>query len=89
MILDCVGGPYLTKNVDALAIDGRLFIIGMQGGPKGELNLATVLAKRLTVAGILYFLDLGVFVLGTIVRDLNIWFWDFLATSCESVYNMI
>jgi NADPH:quinone reductase-like Zn-dependent oxidoreductase len=79
----------LTKNVDALAIDGRLFIIGMQGGPKGELNLATVLAKRLTVAGILYFLDLGVFVLGTIVRDLNIWFWDFLATSCESVYNMI
>jgi len=51
VILDCVGGPYLTKNVDALAIDGRLFIIGMQGGPKGELNLATVLAKRLTVAG--------------------------------------
>ena len=67
MILDCVGGPYLTKNVDALAVDGRLFIIGLQGGPKGELNLATVLSRRLTVAGILYPLDLGVRILRTIV----------------------
>lgn len=69
MILDVVGGSYLTKNVDALAIDGRLFIIGMQGGTKGELNLGTVLARRLTVAGILYPLDLGVFILGPLYEN--------------------
>ena len=51
VILDCVGGPYLGKNVDCLAFDGRLFIIGLQGGIKGELTLNTILFKRLTVQG--------------------------------------
>lgn len=51
VILDCVGGAYLSKNVDCLAFDGRLFIIGLQGGIKGELALATILFKRLTVQG--------------------------------------
>ncbi|KAG0598625.1 hypothetical protein M758_12G089000 [Ceratodon purpureus] len=51
VILDCVGGAYLSKNVDCLAFDGRLFIIGLQGGIKGELTLNTILFKRLTVTG--------------------------------------
>lgn len=49
MILDIMGAKYLTRNVDALAVNGRLAIIGLQGGVKAELNLATLLAKRAAV----------------------------------------
>ena len=41
-----MGAAYLDRNVDALAADGRLVIIGMQGGVKAELNIAKLLAKR-------------------------------------------
>jgi len=50
VILDIMGAKYLQRNVDALAVNGRLVIIGLQGGVKGELNLATLLAKRAAVA---------------------------------------
>ena len=46
VILDNMGAAYLEKNVDALAIEGRLVIIGMQGGTKGQLNIAKLLNKR-------------------------------------------
>jgi putative PIG3 family NAD(P)H quinone oxidoreductase len=46
VILDIMGASYLDRNVDALAPDGRLVIIGMQGGIKGELNIAKLLGKR-------------------------------------------
>jgi putative PIG3 family NAD(P)H quinone oxidoreductase len=46
VILDNMGASYLGRNVDALATEGRLVIIGMQGGVKGELNIAKLLAKR-------------------------------------------
>ena len=46
VILDIMGASYLDRNVDALAPDGRLVIIGMQGGVKGELNVAKLLGKR-------------------------------------------
>ena len=46
MILDIMGAAYLDRNVDALATDGRLVIIGMQGGVKAELNIGKLLAKR-------------------------------------------
>ena len=46
VILDNMGAAYLSRNVDALATGGRLVVIGMQGGVKGELNLATLLGKR-------------------------------------------
>ncbi|MER5947407.1 NAD(P)H-quinone oxidoreductase [Streptomyces sp. NPDC001904] len=46
VILDNMGAKYLNRNVDALAVNGRLAIIGMQGGVKGELNIATLLGKR-------------------------------------------
>lgn len=49
VILDIMGAKYLNANVDALAVDGRLVIIGMQGGTTGELNIATLLGKRATV----------------------------------------
>jgi putative PIG3 family NAD(P)H quinone oxidoreductase len=50
VILDNMGAKYLTRNVDALATEGRLVIIGMQGGSKGELDIATLLRKRAAVA---------------------------------------
>ena len=46
VILDNMGAKYLERNVSALAPDGRIVIIGMQGGIKAELNLATLLGKR-------------------------------------------
>lgn len=46
VILDIMGASYLDHNVDALAKDGRLVIIGMQGGVKGDLNIGKLLAKR-------------------------------------------
>ncbi len=46
VILDNMGAKYLSRNLDALAIEGRLVIIGMQGGSKAELDIATLLRKR-------------------------------------------
>ncbi|GAA0265075.1 NAD(P)H-quinone oxidoreductase [Cryptosporangium japonicum] len=49
VILDNMGAKYLPRNVDALATGGRLVVIGMQGGAKGELNLGALLQKRASV----------------------------------------
>ncbi|SFE23400.1 putative NAD(P)H quinone oxidoreductase, PIG3 family [Actinacidiphila alni] len=49
VILDIMGAKYLGRNVDTLAVNGRLVIIGLQGGVSGELNLATLLSKRAAV----------------------------------------
>ena len=46
VILDNMGAKYLMRNVDSLADGGRLVIIGMQGGVRAELNIATLLRKR-------------------------------------------
>lgn len=46
VILDNMGAKYLGRNVEALATEGRLVIIGMQGGTRGELDIATLLRKR-------------------------------------------
>ncbi|MGY0005171.1 NAD(P)H-quinone oxidoreductase [Micromonospora sp. I033] len=49
VILDIMGAAYLPRNVAALATGGRLVVIGMQGGRKGELDLGMLLAKRASV----------------------------------------
>jgi putative PIG3 family NAD(P)H quinone oxidoreductase len=49
VILDIVGGSYLEANVESLATEGRLVVIGVLGGGRGTLNLGRMLAKRLTV----------------------------------------
>jgi NADPH:quinone reductase-like Zn-dependent oxidoreductase len=46
VVLDNMGAAYLDRNVQALATNGRLVVIGLQGGVKGELNLGALLAKR-------------------------------------------
>jgi putative PIG3 family NAD(P)H quinone oxidoreductase len=51
VILDMVGGEYLDRNLQAAAMEGRIVIISMLGGARGELKLGTLLTKRLTVTG--------------------------------------
>ncbi len=46
VILDNMGASYLGRNVDALATEGRLVIIGMQGGTRAELDINALLRKR-------------------------------------------
>jgi putative PIG3 family NAD(P)H quinone oxidoreductase len=49
VILDIMGAAYLPRNVQALATDGQLIVIGLQGGASGELDLGQLLRKRATV----------------------------------------
>jgi len=51
VILDMVGGSYLPRNIKCLADEGRLVIIALQGGPKGEGDLSLVMRRRLTITG--------------------------------------
>ena len=51
VVLDIVGAAYLGPNLEALATNGRIVIIGMQGGAKGELNVGRLLQKRAAVIG--------------------------------------
>ena len=46
-----MGAAYLDRNIDALATDGQLVVIGMQGGVKGELNIGKLIGKRARVIG--------------------------------------
>jgi NADPH:quinone reductase-like Zn-dependent oxidoreductase len=46
VILDNMGAKYLGRNIAALATEGRLVIIGMQGGTKGELDVGQLMRKR-------------------------------------------
>ena len=49
VVLDNMGAAYLSRNVAALAVGGRLVVIGLQGGVKGELDLGVLLGKRAAV----------------------------------------
>src|ERR671916_836786 len=49
VVLDNMGAKYLARNVDALAVGGRLVVIGMQGGTTAELDLGKLLRKRASV----------------------------------------
>jgi NADPH2:quinone reductase len=51
VILDMVGGKYLARNLQALAVAGRLVMIASQGGTKGEVDVLRVMQRRLTITG--------------------------------------
>jgi NADPH:quinone reductase len=51
VVLDMVGGSYLDKNVDVLALEGRLSIVATQGGRTGQLDVGKLMAKRGRVLG--------------------------------------
>ena len=49
VVLDNMGAKYLARNVDVLAPNGRLVVIGLQGGTRAELDLGLLLRKRAAV----------------------------------------
>jgi putative PIG3 family NAD(P)H quinone oxidoreductase len=51
LVIDMVGGDYLQRNLESLAMDGRLVQIGQLGGPKAQINMIPVLRRRLTITG--------------------------------------
>jgi putative PIG3 family NAD(P)H quinone oxidoreductase len=51
VILDVIGAQYLAKNMQVLASNGRLIVIGLQGGSKAEIDLGQLLAKRISLIG--------------------------------------
>lgn len=53
MVVELVGGDYLDRDVKVLRPGGRLVLIGLAKGPRGEIDFGTVAAKRLTITGAL------------------------------------
>ncbi|MGZ9812127.1 NAD(P)H-quinone oxidoreductase [Pseudoroseicyclus sp. H15] len=51
LILDMVGGDYIPRNLQALAMEGRLVQIAFLQGPKAEINFAGLMVKRQTITG--------------------------------------
>ena len=51
VLLDMVAGPYMQKNIDSMALEGRYAIIAFLQGPSAELNMRVVLGRRLTITG--------------------------------------
>lgn len=51
VILDIIGGEYVQRNLDSLALEGRLVQIGLQGGARAQVSLLKVLQHRLTITG--------------------------------------
>ena len=51
VILDMIGGDYFPRNLQCLAVEGRLVQIAVQQSPKSDINLWTMMAKRLTITG--------------------------------------
>jgi putative PIG3 family NAD(P)H quinone oxidoreductase len=49
VVLDIIGAKYLSRNVDVLAVEGRLVVIGLQGGTRGELDLNALMRKRAAI----------------------------------------
>ena len=51
VVLDMVGGAYFPRNIETLAIEGRLVEIATLHGAKSELNIQTIMQRRLTITG--------------------------------------
>jgi putative PIG3 family NAD(P)H quinone oxidoreductase len=51
VVLDLVGGDYVGETVSLMAPKGRIVLVGLTGGPRTELNLATLLRRRIMIVG--------------------------------------
>jgi putative PIG3 family NAD(P)H quinone oxidoreductase len=51
LILDIIAGSYVSRNLEAAAVDGRIVVIGLLGGPRAEVKMHLIMTKRLTVTG--------------------------------------
>ena len=90
VILDIVGGTYLRPNLQSLATDGRLVIIGLQGGVKAEINLTDVIRRRLVLTGSTLRAR-SVEEKGTIAEALKLRVWPLIVagTVCPVVHKTI
>jgi len=51
VVLDSIGAPYLERNLEALAVEGRLVVIGLMGGANAQIGLGRLLVRRLSLIG--------------------------------------
>lgn len=81
LILDNMGAAYLARNIAALAPDGRLIIIGFQGGATAEAPLAALLAKRgsITATSLRYRPETGRSSKAEIIADVREHLWPLVA----------
>jgi putative PIG3 family NAD(P)H quinone oxidoreductase len=78
VILDIVGGDYLRRNLEALAVDGRLIQIGLLGGAAAEIDLGRLMQRRVTLTGSTLRIR-SVAEKGAIARELEQHVWPLLA----------
>ncbi|WP_135505969.1 NAD(P)H-quinone oxidoreductase [Roseovarius aestuariivivens] len=79
LILDMVGGPYLPRNLRALADEGRLVQIAFLQGPEDEMNFTEVMTRRLTITGST-LRPQSVLAKARIAEDLRARVWPLLAS---------
>ncbi|MQA28650.1 MAG: zinc-binding dehydrogenase [Luteitalea sp.] len=77
VVLDMVGGAYLQRNIDLLAMEGRLVQIGQLGGAASQINTGPVLQRRLTLTGSL-LRPRSIAEKGAIARDVHTHVWPWL-----------
>ena len=51
IVLDLIGGPYLDRNLDCLALEGRITVVSTQGGRTGQLDIGKLMHKRARIMG--------------------------------------
>jgi NADPH:quinone reductase len=51
LVLDIVGGDYVARNIEALAVEGRLVQVGLLGGYRAQVNLIALMQRRVTLTG--------------------------------------
>lgn len=78
VILDIVGGDYLERNIQCLAIEGRLLQIGLLGGARSAIDLGKLMRNRLTLTGSTLRVR-SVAEKGAIARELESGVWPLLA----------
>jgi putative PIG3 family NAD(P)H quinone oxidoreductase len=78
VVLDIIGGDYVQRNIDCLAMHGRLVQIGLMGSAKAEVNLTPIMHKRLTITGST-LRTRTVEEKGAIARELELKVWPLIA----------
>lgn len=79
VVLDIIGGEYFSRNVECLALNGRLIQIGLLGGAQAAIDLGRVMRRRLTVTGSTLRVR-TVEEKGELARDLEANVWPLLAS---------
>jgi len=77
VVLDMVAGPYVGREINCLADDGRIVIIANQGGKISEVDVGQVLRRRLTITGST-LRPRSVDFKGAIARSLRAYVWPLL-----------